>query len=233
MNGIDKITQRIEEDAAQEIRRLDEETRAQAAEILRQARERAEKECAELLARGEKQAQAHQARLESAAQMESRKLRLAAKQQVLDEAFERALEQLCSLPDEDYIALLTRLVLAAVTTGKEQIAFSAKDRSRIGRQVVIAANDALVKDYVPELPEAVLQSKVGSFFEKMVSGTTAAITGTGLLTLAEEPRNIRGGFILINEKIEVNCAFETLVRLNRAKLELEVANLLFPDANSN
>ena len=55
------------------------------------------------------------------------------------------------------------------------------------------------------------------------------VTGTGLLTLSEETRNIRGGFILVDGDVEVNCAFETLVRLQREKLERRAAEILFED----
>ena len=159
--------------------------------------------------------------------MERRKLLLGAKQEVLAQAFDRALEQLCALPEEQYIQLLTSLVLQAVTTGREQIIFSPKDRNRIGKQVVVAANEALVSRVAPELPDSITDSKVGAFLGKVVNSATAQITGTGLLSMSEETRNIRGGFILVDGPVETNCAFETLVRLQREKLEKDVANVLF------
>lgn len=38
---------------------------------------------------------------------------------------------------------------------------------------------------------------------------------------------MRGGFILSDGAIEVNCSFETLVRLQRGVIAGEVANVLF------
>ena len=78
------------------------------------------------------------------------------------------------------------------------------------------------------MPEAITESKVGAFLGKVVNTTAAMVTGTGLLTLSEETRPIKGGFIMVDGDIEVNCAFETLVRLQREKLEKEVAGVLFP-----
>lgn len=46
-------------------------------------------------------------------------------------------------------------------------------------------------------------------------------------TLGEETRRIPGGFILAQGDVEVNCSFETLVRLQRDELEGEVAAILF------
>ena len=146
---------------------------------------------------------------------------------MLGEAFDLALEKLCSLPDEEYIALLTRLVLEASSTGKEQLIFSAKDRAQVGKQVVVAANDCLVKQVVPELPEAITDTKVGAFLGKVVNSTAAMVTGTGMLTLSEETRPIRGGFVMVDGDVEINCAFETLIQLQREKLEREVARVLF------
>lgn len=227
MNGIEKITDKIQQDAAEEIARLEQETADKIRAIGEAAQAQADKESAEILARGRRAADERLERLKSAAQMESRKLDLAAKQEVLAEAFDLALEKLCALPEQEYVDLLTRLAVEAASSGKEQLVFSVKDRARIGKQVVVAANEALVSRVVPELPGTITDSRVGAFLGKVVNSAAAQITGTGLLTLSQETRDIRGGFIMVDGDIEVNCAFETLVRLQREKLEKEAANVLF------
>ena len=227
MDGLEKITARISADADAEIQAIRDKAQAQAEELLAQARAQAEKEKGELLARGRRSAEERKARLISAAQMEGRKMSLAAKQEVLDEAFRQALEEMCSLPEEQYIQLLARLAVQASSTGREQLIFSPKDRTRIGKAVVMAANDALVKQVAPELPDAITDSKVGAFLGKVVNSAAAQITGTGLLTLSEETRPIRGGFIMVDGPVEVNCAFEAMVRAQREQLEKPVAEILF------
>ena len=227
MDGMEKITARIQEDADREIAAMNARTDEQITALQAQAQVQADKERGEILARGERAAAERLERLKSAAQMERRKLELSARQEVLSEAFDQALERLCTLPDEEYIQLLTALVLRAVTTGREQLIFSQKDRSRIGKQVVVAANEALVKAVAPELPDSLTDSRVGALLGKVVNSAAAQITGTGLLSLAEETRPIRGGFILVDGPVEVNCSFETLVRLQREKLENQAAELLF------
>ena len=228
MNGIDKITAKIAQDADAEVARLNEQTEAQIQEIRAQAQAQADKLSAELAAKGRRSADERLERLKSAAGMEKRKLTLAAKQEVLGEAFDLALEKLCSLPEEEYVALLTGLVLEASSTGKEQLAFSEQDKA-VGRKVVSAANEAMVDHLTPNLPASVADSKVGAFLGKVINSTAATLTGTGLLTVASEPRKIRGGFIMVDGKVEINCAFETLVRLQREKLEKQVAQVLFGD----
>jgi V/A-type H+-transporting ATPase subunit E len=48
-----------------------------------------------------------------------------------------------------------------------------------------------------------------------------------MLTLAEETRPMDGGFILSSGQTEVNCTFDTLIRLQRSELAGQVAKVLF------
>ena len=68
-------------------------------------------------------------------------------------------------------------------------------------------------------------AEVGEFVG--VSNYISVFTGAGLLTLSEETRPIRGGFILVDGPVEVNCSFETLLRIQREKLEKPAAEILF------
>ena len=79
--------------------------------------------------------------------METRKMALAARQEVLGETYVRALELLCSMPREDYLALLIKLLRAAGGKGDEAIALSAKDRDAIGQALVERANRELNAHY--------------------------------------------------------------------------------------
>ena len=227
MEGIEKITAKIAQDAKAEIDALAAQTGEKLQELRDSAQAQARQEAGEIVERGRSAAGGRLERLSSAAQMERRKLELAAKQEVLGEAFDLALEKLCTLPEQEYIALLTKLALEASSSGKEQIIFSQKDRARVGKQVVMAANEALVKERAPALPSEVTKSKVGAFVDKLVHNTTAMVTGAGMLTLAEETRDIKGGFIMVDGDVEINCAFETLVRLQREQMEKKVADALF------
>ena len=227
MNGIEKITQRMEDDAQREINEVLTAARAQADEITRRCQEQADKESAAIVARGESAAAEREKRLESMAEMESRKLVLAAKQEVLDEAFNMALEKLCTLPDEEYIELLAALAVKAARTGREKVIFSQKDRNRVGKAVVTRANDALARKVAPKLPGDLTDTRAGAILDKVVTGASAILAGTGMLTLAEETRPIKGGNDLSDGDVETNCTFETLVRLQRENISGEVAKVLF------
>ena len=227
MNGIEKITAKIQQDAEAEVQALMAQTEEKVAAIQAQADAQARQEREAILTRGRKAADERLERLESAAQMEQRKLVLGAKQEVVGEAFEKAVEHLCAMPDPELVKLLTALAVEASKTGREALVFSVKDRARIGKQVVMAANEEMAKNVSPELPGAITDSKMGAFVGKVVNTAAAQIAGTARLTLSEQTRPMRGGFVMVDEDVEVNCTFETLVRLEREKLEREVANVLF------
>ena len=226
MEGIEKITAKIAQDAQAEIEKLIAEAEEKVQSIQAAAQAQAQEEAGDIVEKGRAAASERLERLSSAAQMERRKLELASKQEVLGEAFDLALNKLCTLPEKEYIELLTKLALEASTSGKEQLIFSQKDRARVGKQVVMAANEALLKERAPSLPPEVTKSRVGSLMDKLVHNTTAIVTGAGP-TLSEQTRDIKGGFVMVDGDVEINCAFETLVRLQREQMEKKVADVLF------
>ncbi len=143
MKGIEKITARIESDGKAETVQMLKEAEEKAAALLAGYKAKAEEETAAAVEAG-KEAAVHQAeRLESVAHMEAKKQYLAAKQACLDEAFAKAQKQLLALPDDKYAELLAKMAVKASATGKEEVLLNAKDRKRVGEQVVAKANELL------------------------------------------------------------------------------------------
>ena len=198
MNGIEKITQRIAADAEKESQAILTQALSQAEEIAAGFRADADAQAAQVLEKGRRRAGERRARLISAAEMEGRQALLAVKQEMLERAYALALDRLCSLPEGDYIDLLASLTAQAAVTGKEQLILSRTDRARYGVKVAARANNILAKE-----------------------GRTAE------LKLSHTSGNFRGGLILSDGDVEVNCTFETLVRLSRAETAGQVAELLF------
>ena len=102
MNGSEKITARIDADTQAEIDRILGDANAQAEAIGAKYRAQAEAEDADLLAKGQRAAAEREERLISAAQMEARKSLLTVKQELVERAYQRALEKLCTLPRDVY-----------------------------------------------------------------------------------------------------------------------------------
>ena len=196
MNGIEKITQRIQADAQAEIDRILEDAHAEAAKLTAGYESQAAAEASELSAKNQKAAAEREERLVSTAQMEARKVGLAAKQEMVEKAYALALEKWCSMPEEKYIQTVADLLAQAAPNGRGSVIFAQEERERIGAAAVRAANEKL---------------------------------HGGKLTLAEETRPLKGGFILSDGKVEVNCSFDTLVRLQKAETAGAAAKKLFPE----
>ena len=204
MNGIEKITGQIDADVQKEIDAALDQARAQAQEIEDRYASQAQTQAEAIRRKGEQDAALRRERLVDVARLEARKTLLAAKQDLVGQAFDLALKKLLELPDQEYIALLAKLAVAASRTGREQVILSQKDRSRYGKQAVTMANDMLAKKAGPRAAES-----------------------AGMLTLAGESRPMAGGLILRDGKVETNCSFEVLIHLQRDSLSAEVARALF------
>lgn len=192
MNGIEKITARIEADASEQIARVLDAAKAEAAQISAKYQSQADAERQELRTKNERAAAEREERLVSAAQMDGRKVQLAAKQEMLDAAYDLALEKLCAMEPSKYESVLAALLEKASAGETGEVVFSEKDAS-VGKAAVEKVN-----------------AKSGK-----------------KLTVSAQSAPIRGGFILKDKNVEVNCTFETLVRLQKADTAGEVAKLLF------
>lgn len=230
MNGIEKITARIETDAKAEVAEILREAEEKAAAIREQYKAQAAAEAKAAAAAGKEAAQRQTERLESAAQMEAKKRLLAAKQACLNEAFDKAQEKLLALDEGEYAQLLARMAVKAAKTGKEEILLNAKDRERVGPQVVAWANTLLAEAAAPKAAEKAgkVGGKAGAVLSAVVTGASALLQGTAQLTLSQETREMAGGLTLRDGNVEVNCAFETQLRVLREEMAAQVAGILFP-----
>ena len=198
MTGIEKITGRIEADARAEAAQIAAEAKERCAAIRAEYEKKAEDAYWETLRAGTRDCEDRADRLGRLAGMEAKKSTLNLKQTMVGEAFDRALQKICDLPQGDYVSAMAKLAAKAASTGREAVAFNAADRERCGADIVAAANVLLQEQGKP-----------------------------GELTLSADTRPIRAGFVLQQGDVEVNCAVETLAELCRAELAGKVAAVLF------
>ncbi len=227
MKGIEKITARIESDSKAEVEAILQEASAKAEEIRAGYVSQAEAKAKAATQAGDEAARRQYERLESAAHMEAKKRLLSAKQACVDETFALARKKLLELPDGQYADLLARMAVRASKTGREEILLNARDRERVGAQVAAKANALLAKEIAPEMPAEVKETKAGNIIGKVVTGANALLHGTAMLTLSPETREMEGGLTLRDGKVEVNCAFETELRVLREEMAAQVAGILF------
>lgn len=198
MNGLDKITARIETDAVADAARAAEEAKAQADAIRSEGEAKAQQTYWDRLQAGVKATEDRVQRLAKTADMEARKSVLACKQEIVSAAFDQAEEKLRAMTGDDYVVFLASLAAKASSTGKEQIILSAADKDAYGAKVVKKANAAL-----------------------------AAAGKTGALTLADKAGDFEGGLLLRDGSIAVNCTIGALIAQAREEQASAVAAELF------
>ena len=198
MNGIDKITARIETDAVADAARIAEDSKARCEAIRAEGEKQAQQVYWDKVKAGVAAAEDRVQRLAKTADMEARKSILSFKQSLVAEAFDKAEARLNAMTGEEYVSLLSALAARAAVTGTEELVFSAVDRKLYGKKVTDRANAAL-----------------------KAAGKKAG------LTLAAEDGAFRRGLICRQGSVSVNCTVEALMAQAREDMASDVAAQLF------
>ena len=139
MNGIEKITARILADAQAEAEAVKADAQAKCAAIKGDYDKKAQDEYWRLARAGVAECEAKVQRLGRAAEMEAKKGLLALKQDMVSAAFDKAVSQVCAMPENDYVAFLAGLAAKASGTKDEEILVAEKDAA-LGAKVAEEAN---------------------------------------------------------------------------------------------
>ena len=195
MNDISAILAKIDADARQYAQAAQAAAEQKAEAIREDYRRQAEEEAARAAGEAQRQAEAIRQRAVSQAGIEAR---LAARREAIDSAFQRAMERLCAMPEEEKIDFYAGL-------GAQSLAGDA----------ALVLNRAEM-DSLGERAAAELEKRARS------AGKPWRVT------LAGEPGAFRGGFVLDQGVTEINCTFEVLCAGVKEELEAQVASVLFP-----
>lgn len=139
MESMEKVKDKILKEANNDSRRIFEKGRYEGRDAVYKAQRLAEKMELDSRQKAEKDAEALKNGRKSVAELEARKLRLAAKQAVVANAFDTALDRLAAMDREDYTRLLAERAKEAAVQGGELL-FSEKDRAEIGEKIVDLVN---------------------------------------------------------------------------------------------
>ena len=197
MSG-DKIIQKIEEEAKQDAAAIGAAAQEKARKEKEQILAKAQEQVREIQAKSQVDAKEAAGRLQLIAELQSRKENLASKRKVLQEAFDRAAEQLEALPQEQWEKLIGRIVLGSDLIGHEKLVVPAKDRPRYEQGLLAQLNKEL-KD----------QGREGS------------------LTLSDRTAGFTDGVLIEGENCDYDGSFATLLEDVRTGEEYRVAELLF------
>lgn len=197
MSG-DKIIQKIEEEAKQDAAAIGAAAQEKARKEKEQILAKAQEQVREIQAKSQVDAKEAAGRLQLIAELQSRKENLASKRKVLQEAFDRAAEQLEALPQEQWEKLIGRIVLGSDLIGHEKLVVPAKDRPRYEQGLLAQLNKEL-KDQGREGP----------------------------LTLSDRTAGFTDGVLIEGETCDYDGSFATLLEDVRTGEEYRVAELLF------
>ncbi len=198
MSNISNLTSKILKDAEVKRDNILAVAEEEKAKILNKKKDEAETLEATMLEKAKSEAQTRKERVISSAELKARNEKLQAKQIVIQQVFEKAVEELCKLGKEEYLAFIKNGVTTLAVTGDENIILNAE-----GQKLV---DDAFISEINNELSA---NGKVGN------------------LKLSSTVGNFKGGFILEKNGIEINNTFEALVESMKEEMELEVAKALF------
>ncbi|MCI9274013.1 MAG: hypothetical protein HFE39_08685 [Clostridiales bacterium] len=131
MTGLDKIIEQIRQEAEQAAQEQIRQGREQADKLLQEGRRQAQEKADRLSEAAQRDAEDLAARLQSATALECRKRVLLAKQRLIGEVIEQAKQSLYELPDNEYFALLERMIKTHALSQSGELKLSSKDLNRL------------------------------------------------------------------------------------------------------
>lgn len=117
---------------------------------------------------------------------------------MINKVFDEAVIKLQNLSKDEYLDFVKSSILSLDIEGDEEIIISPNDKDKMDVNFMLTLNNKL-----------------------------KAKGKKGLLKISNENRNIKGGFILYKNGIEINNSFEALVDSLRDELEQEIIEALF------
>ena len=220
MNGLEKITGRILEDAKASADQIISKASAEAAEIYASAEKKKQEITNEIFDSAMKESETIINTARSALDRNCKAIIMSTKNRMVDRAFEEAKKEFLSLDSEKYAQLMTQLLCrvlsARVDEEKESLRLYGEDISPDAYEVIMNRKD---------------RDGQGVYIVAGVRrATVGKITGTVLdkVTLSNEVANISGGFILRMGRVEINASLDAIIDDLKEQMTPEVMELLFP-----
>lgn len=204
-SGTDKIISSIMSEAQDKADKIIQEAQAEVDQINANATKNAEAEKNKILENGKKQSDMRYQQIISEAKMNARRAELGAKEDVIEAAFNKALDELsqkASSSDAQYVNSLIDMIKEA--------------------GIEIGGGELIVK--VKESDASAVSSKLSA-----IASDINAATGVNTTLTLGDAINVIGGAVLVtaNGDIEVNNTIESRLDRNKKILRSEVASVLF------
>ncbi len=197
MSGLEKIRDRIIQDAKGTADEKIKEAESKASEIKSQAVREADDIAKSMEAKTDAEIKAYSERVDSAIDLEHRTRILAAKQELIGDIITEAKKRIMNLKDREYCELILKLIEKNMRKGEEGVIyFSDDDFKRIPSGFSFDVNKVAAKN-------------------------------GGELSISKETRKIGSGFVLSYGGIEENCTFDALFEEKKDDLTDIVQTILF------
>jgi V/A-type H+-transporting ATPase subunit E len=201
MSGIDKIKERILSAGKKIADKTIEDANKEVKKIISDAVKLSKEKKENIINSANNEAKLTKERIISAAKMDGKKDLLIAKQSLIDESFAKALDKMADFTKDKYEKIIESLILSCVESGTESIILNEKDRKSLNRNFIMNINRKL--------------KKLGK---------------KGELKISEKTANIKAGVIINQDDIEINCSFESLIRMKKEIIEPEVYDIFFNES---
>lgn len=166
MSDIRKLTTKIVEDAQKKQAHLIEEAEKEIAKKERIKKQQLEKEVEAHLARYKKELQKELSLKVSDLHVKSRNRMLAAKQQVLDELFAEAKEQLQNITAEDFDAFVERKLALVQLTGTVELVFGSKSAPLVSETMIQRWQAQFEPDLTIQVAKETIPNRSGVVFKQ-------------------------------------------------------------------
>ena len=205
--SIEKITSTILDEAKEAEKAAIDEARAKCDQIIEEAQNKAQAQMEAMVKKGHEEKEKIILRRRSVAAIDSKKVLLEKKQQVIKECFDEAVTRITNLPRDEYIDYLVRVGVNSDMYGG-LLTFNEKERTTIAPEVIERLNEAT---------DAMREEKYGDrpYSERF--------------ELNEVSEPITGGFWIRYRLTYADNTVGTQVDFARTEMASEVSRMLFEE----
>jgi len=166
MASVNNLTSKIISDAEEKKTSMLNEANEKRNATIAKKKDEAKNEETVILERAKREAQARKERIISGAELSARNEKLAAKQKVINEVFEKSLEELCKISDSELKEFVVNTVLNSNISGTQNLILNELGTKVVDESVVSQINEKLGSHAKLVLSNKTRQFKGGFILEK-------------------------------------------------------------------
>lgn len=197
--SIEKITDKILEDAATQAASIIDQAKAKEKDILADADKLSKQQEDKILEDARKKAQDIAKRVLADARLGAKKEVLSMKQSLIDEAFDATIKAVEDLPNKDYQKLIKCIINSLIKKGRQEIIVAQGDKDKINSTFIDEVN-------------------------KDIKSKGSDVT---LILSKEFDKTFKSGFILRTDTFQIKNSIEQLVLACKGDLQSKIAEVLF------